>query len=183
MRPSSLNWLQHAHPATLQRRSRCGNAPLAAARLPRQGPMTRSLTASPAHLPGSRQAGLLGQGSPTSASSCRARLASPIIGPTHAHAPSRAIPRPLSSRPLRPCPPHLHHRGRGSPSRAGSATPSRPLSAATGVNRSSAASGRITASSSAARRLRQRPTHSRAFWLASHAPTYRTPAGSAAASC
>jgi len=35
----------------------------------------------------------------------------------------------------------------------------------------------------AARRLRQRSSHSRAFWRASHAPTFRTPAGSAAASC
>jgi len=42
---------------------------------------------------------------------------------------------------------------------------------------------RITASSSAARRLGQRSTHSRASRQASHAPTFRTPAGSAAASC
>ena len=37
--------------------------------------------------------------------------------------------------------------------------------------------------SSAARRLGQRSTHSRASWQASHHPTFRTPAGSAAASC
>jgi hypothetical protein len=42
---------------------------------------------------------------------------------------------------------------------------------------------RITASSSAARRLGHRPIHSRAVWQARHAPTFRTPAGSAAASC
>ena len=42
---------------------------------------------------------------------------------------------------------------------------------------------RRTASSSAARRLGQRPTNSRAFWRARHPPTFRTPAGSAAASC
>jgi hypothetical protein len=40
-----------------------------------------------------------------------------------------------------------------------------------------------TASSSAAGRLGQRLTHSRAFWQASHHPTFRPPAGSAAASC
>ena len=33
----------------------------------------------------------------------------------------------------------------------------------------------------AARRLGQLPTHSRAFWRPRHAPTFRTPAGSAAA--
>jgi hypothetical protein len=42
---------------------------------------------------------------------------------------------------------------------------------------------RLTAPSSAARRLGQRSTHSRAFRRASHAPILRTPAGSAAASC
>jgi len=49
--------------------------------------------------------------------------------------------------------------------------------------------GRPTASSfakqpcgPAARRLGQRSTHSRAFWRARHAPTFRPPAGSAAAS-
>jgi hypothetical protein len=35
----------------------------------------------------------------------------------------------------------------------------------------------------AARRLRHHYTHSRAIWRARHAPTFRTPAGSAAASC
>jgi hypothetical protein len=41
----------------------------------------------------------------------------------------------------------------------------------------------LTDPSSAARRLRHRLPHSTAIWRATQAPTFRTPAGSAAASC
>ena len=43
--------------------------------------------------------------------------------------------------------------------------------------------GSLTASRSAARRLGQWSTHSRATWQTRHAPTFRTPAGLALATC